>query len=93
MYNYILLREFLKNKKTDEEVVILSPDENVNVEVNLKVEDLQEPEIELEQNSRESSVTEIISLPVEVVKLENEQTKKSSIKKIKILNGSETVTE
>jgi hypothetical protein len=93
MYNYILLREFLKNKKTDEEVVILSPDENVNVEVNLKIEDLLEPEIELEQNSKESSVTEIISLPVEVVKLENEQTKKSSIKKIKILNGSETVTE
>ena len=93
MYNYILLREFLKNKKTDEEVVILSPDENVNVEVNLKIEDLLEPEIELEQNSKESSVTEIISLPVEVVKPENEQTKKSSIKKIKILNGSETVTE
>ena len=93
MYNYILLREFLKNKKTDEEVVILSPDENVNVEVNLKIEDLLEPEIELEQNSKESSVTETISLPVEVVKPENEQTKKSSIKKIKILNGSETVTE
>jgi hypothetical protein len=101
MYNYILLREFLKNKKTEEEAVILSPDENVEVDLKLenlqepeiKLENLQEPEIKLEQDSTENNISEIISLSVEIIKSENEQAKKSNIRKIKILNESETIVE
>jgi len=102
MYNYILHREFLKNKKTEEEeAVILSPDENVEVDLKLenlqepeiKLENLQEPEIKLEQDSTENNISEIISLPVEIIKSENEQAKKSNIRKIKILNESETIVE
>lgn len=84
MYNYILLRDFLKNKEKES-------DDLKKLEKDPIIEKISEDLLKDEDVSPPEDTTEIFSLPVEMIKIED-QTKKSGIKKIKILTSTDVVS-
>jgi hypothetical protein len=84
MYNYILLRDFLKNKENES-------DDLKKLEKDSIIEKIPEDLTKNEDESLSEEISETISLPVEMIKIED-QTKKSSIKKIKILTSTDAIS-
>ena len=84
MYNYILLRDFLKNKENQS-------DDLKKLEKDSIIEKIPEDLTKNENGSLSEEISETISLPVEMIKIED-QTKKSGIKKIKILTSTDAIS-